>query len=255
MSISLPHWFLGIAAAVLLALLTVLSLPNVSAQAPSGPPAFLGGTAWVDGQLAPPGTIVIAVQGNTELGRGVVEDDGKFKPFQIRKPPAGNLIYFVVGGARVPGEESWRSGLLRADLELRSGSVSQEAPTATPPPTPTPMPTPPAISVPGPRGEPGPAGPTGPQGPQGVAGPPGPPGPSGESGAQGEPGPEGPRGEEGPRGRSADSNNYALYALIAAVVAILLAIAALAVGFVAMSRGGRSDPPIAPNAGDGNITP
>ena len=127
MSMSLPHWFLGIAAAVSLALLTVLSLPNVSAQAPSGPPAFLGGTAWVDGQLAPPGTTIIAVQGNTELGRGVVEDDGKFKPFQIRKPPAGNLIYFVVGGARVPGEESWRSGLLRADLELRAGSVSQDS--------------------------------------------------------------------------------------------------------------------------------
>jgi len=257
---SLPHWFLGIAVAVSLALLTALSMSHVTAQAPSGPPAFLGGTAWVDGRLAPPGTTVIAMQGNTELGRGVVEDDGKFKPFQIRKPPAGNLIYFIVDGALVPDEVTWRSGLLRADLELQASNISQQAPTATPPPTPTatPMPTPPAISVTGPAGPQGKAGPAGPAGPPGDAGPPGPPGPggpAGDPGAQGEPGPEGPSGEEGPRGRSADSNNYALYALIAAVVAILLAIAALAVGIVAMLRGGRSDPPIAPSAGDGNITP
>lgn len=257
MSMSLPHWFLGIAVAVSLALLTALSLPHVSAQAPSGPPAFLGGKAWVDGQLAPPGAAVIAMQGSTELGRGIVEDGGTFRPFQIRKPPTGNLIYFLVDGALVPGEETWRSGLLRADLELRAVSATQQTPTATPPPTPTPMPVPttPAVSVPGPAGPQGEPGPAGPPGPQGVAGPPGPPGPAGEPGAQGESGPEGPSGEEGPRGRSADSNNYGLYALIAAIVAILLAIAALAVGIMAMLRGGRSDPPVAPNAGDGNITP
>lgn len=259
MSMILPHWFLGIAVAVSLALLTALSMSHVSAQAPSGPPAFLGGTAWVDGQLASPGAAVIAMQGSTELGRGIVEDGGTFRPFQIRKPPAGNLIYFVVDGALVSGEETWRSGLLRADLELRASSTSQQAPTATPSPTPTatPMPTPatPAVSVPGPAGPQGEPGPAGPPGPQGAAGPPGPPGPAGEPGAQGEPGPEGPSGEEGPRGRSADSNSYGLYALIAAIIAILLAIAALVVGVMAMLRGGRNGPPIAPSTGGGDATP
>ena len=260
MSVRFLHWFFGIGVALSLALLTPLSMSHVSAQAPSGPPAFLGGTAWVDGQLAPPGAAVIAMQGSTELGRGIVEDDGTFRPFQIRKPPTGNLIYFLVDGALVPEEETWRSGLLRADLELRAVSATQQTPTATPPPTPTPVPAPttPAVSVPGPAGPQGEAGPAGPPGPPGDAGPPGPPGPAGpagDPGAQGEPGSEGPRGEEGPRGRSADSSNFALYALIAAVVAILLAIAALVVGIMAMTRGGRSGPPIASNPEGGNITP
>ena len=260
MSIRFLHWFFGIAVALSLALLTPLSVSHVSAQAPSGPPAFLGGKAWVDGQLAPPGAAVIAMQGSTELGRGIVEDGGTFRPFQIRKPPTGNLIYFLVDGALVPEEETWRSGLLRADLELRAVSATQQTPTATPPPAPTPMPAPatPAVSVPGPagpQGEPGPAGPPGPPGDAGPPGPPGPAGPAGDSGAQGEPGPEGIRGEEGPRGRSADSSNFALYALIAAIVAILLAIAALAVGIMAMTRGGQSGPPIASNTEGGNITP
>ena len=76
------NWFIGITFAfAIAATLLALPTPSVSAQAPSGPPAFLGGTAWVDGQLARPGAPVIAMHGNTVLGQGAVESGGRFKPF------------------------------------------------------------------------------------------------------------------------------------------------------------------------------
>ena len=254
--------FIGITCALAIAA-TLLALPvslaSVSAQAPSGPPAFLGGTAWVDGQLARSGAPVVAMQGDTELGRGVVEANGKFKPFQIKKPPTGNLIYFLVDGARAQGEEVWSSGRLDITLELRATSVSQPAatatprPTATPQPTNTPVPVPTAAPIPGPQGpqgEVGPAGPAGPAGPKGEAGPAGPAGPAGEAGKAGPPGEEGPRGRAG----RAESGGMGLYALIAAVVAILLSISALAVGIMVMLRSGRTGPSVPPDAGR-NITP
>ena len=241
------HWLAGLAIALSVSLITILSWAPTSAQAPSGPPAFLGGTAWVDGQLARSGAPVVAMQGDTELGRGVVEADGKFKPFQISKPPTGNLIYFVVDGARAAGEEEWRSGRLDITLELRATSVSQPAPTATPsptaahPPTNTPVPAP-TVAIPGPQGpqgEVGPAGPAGPPGPQGVAGPPGPPGPAGEAGQAG------PRGEEGQRGRAGESessSSLGLYALIIAVIGALLGMAALVAGIMALNRRSSGSP-------------
>ena len=246
------HWLAGLAIALSVSLITILNWSQASAQAPSGPPAFLGGTAWVDGQLARPGAPVVAMQGNTELGRGVVEADGKFKPFQIKKPPVGNLFYFIVDGARAPGEEAWRSGRLDITLELRATSVSQPAPTATPRPTATPPPTntpvpDPTAAIPGPQGpqgEVGPAGPAGPPGPQGEAGPAGPPGPVGEAG------PAGPPGEEGQRGRAGgtESSDLGLYALIIAVIGALLAVAALVVGIISLNRRS-SGPPVAPRGG------
>ncbi len=214
----------------------ILPWAAVSAQAPSGPPAFLGGVAWLDGQLAPPGAVVVAMQGSTELGRGVVENDGKFKPIQINKPPAGNLIYFTVAGVRASEEVAWRNGLLRADLVLRTGA-------GAPVPVPTPQTGAPAVSgVPGPAGAKGDHGPAGPQGPAGKDGAPGEPGvqgPPGPAGAQGAPGPAGESGPEGERGRAAEaveSSSLGMYGLIAGIVAILLGVAALVVGLMALRR-------------------
>jgi hypothetical protein len=52
----------------------------------------------------------------------------------------------------------------------------------------------------GPQGEQGPVGPEGPQGEQGPVGPEGPQGPQGEQGPVGPEGPQGPQGEQGPVG-------------------------------------------------------
>ena len=251
-------------------LLAWLSYATASAQAPNVPPAVLAGTAWLDGVLAPAGATVIAMQGDRELARIGVKADGRFGPLQISSPPSRADVYFLVDGRRADYELTWRSGFLKADVELRAPTVAQPSATATPTaatmsPTNTPAPTAAPVVVsgpPGPQGEPGPAGPPGAQGLPGPQGEPGPAGSQGEPGPPGPEGPEGPEGEEGPRGRTseAESDNYGLYALGAAGVAALLAIAALVVGIMAFSRRSGNRPAatavagMADNSGDVEAT-
>ena len=88
------------AVTIVLSMMAVLPWAGASAQAPSGPPAFWGGTAWLDGELAPPGTPVVAMSGSRELGRGEVGDAGRFEPFRISAPPGGDrTVSFTVDGA------------------------------------------------------------------------------------------------------------------------------------------------------------
>ena len=243
------HWLFIIAIA--LALLTALPRSPVSAQSPNLPPAILAGTVWLAGEPAPAGTVIVAMQGDTELARGVVGAGGKFGVLQIRRPPDGNNIYFMIGDVRAEEELTWRSGMRRADLELRPKTMEQPAATATPLPTAPVLPANTPVPVPGPAGPQGERGPAGPPGEPGPAGPPGatgsagPPGPQGETGPIG---PEGPAGEEGPRGRSAGSSNYGLYTLVAAGVAALLALVAMIIGIIALSRRAPAptDPPSLP---------
>ncbi len=229
---------------ITLALLAALPWSTASAQAPNRPPAIWGGLAWIDGELAPSGTPINAMQGATVLGQGVVEADGRFKPFQINQPTSGSSIIFLVGNALVPEPTRWVSGSIRLDLELQASTSSTPEVAATP--------TRAAVTAPVEQGPAGPAGPQGERGPTGSQGPPGErglPGEPGSVGPQGVTGPAGPMGEEGRRGRSAESNNYGLYALGAAGIAALLALAALVVGIVALSRratpadGGDAGPP------------
>ncbi len=221
-------------------LLAALPYATASAQSPPSPPTVLGGTAWLDGQLVPPGTLIQAMQDSTQLSRITARTNGRFGPLQVSKPPGAGPVYFLVNGQRADIEMHWRAGFLQADLELRAGLGAQPAPaaTATPRPAPTARPeqlaAPTAVVVAGPRGERGPAGA---QGPIGPAGPRGEPGQSGPDGLRGERGPE---GEEGPRGRKGETSDYGLYTLGAAGVASLLALAALIVAIVALS--GRSRP-------------
>lgn len=229
----------------LMSLLVWLSYGTASAQAPNVPPAVLAGTAWLDGALAPPGATITAMQGERELERISVRDGGRFGPLQINSPPSKGNIHFLVDGKRADYELTWRSGFLKADVELRAPTDAQPSPTATVPaatvmPTDTPTPTAAPVMVPGPPGPEGPPGEQGPSGPPGEQGPPGPQGEPGVVGLQGEPGPrgpEGPEGEEGPRGRAAEeTSDYGLYALGASGVVALLAIAALVIGIIALSR-------------------
>ena len=217
-------------AAFLVVLLGLFAHTTVSAQSPPSPPTVLGGTAWLDGELVPPGTLIEAMQGDVRLSRITTRNDGRFGPLQIPKPPGDGPVYFLVKGQRANVEIEWRAGFLQAGVELRAGAGAGPAiaATATPRPAATPSGaqsvTPTAVMMPGP------AGPRGERGPSGPPGPPGPPGPQGEPGAIGPVGPQGEpgsEGEEGPRGRQGEAAENGLYILAAAGIAALLALAAL----------------------------
>ncbi len=207
----------------------------VSAQSPPSPPTVLAGTAWLDGQLVPPGTLIQAMQGDTRLSRITARNDGRFGPLQVPKPAGVGPVYFLIDGQRADVEMEWRAGFLQADLELRAGLGRGPTPHADPTATPTPAQpaAPTAVMVPGPAGPRGERGPSGPPGPPGAAGPQGQPGPAGPAGAQGE---TGPQGDAGPRGQQGDSEGYELYTLAAAGVAVVLALAALILSIVTFSR-------------------
>ena len=229
-----------------------LSYAAVSAQSPPSPPTVLGGTAWIDGELVPPGTSIEAMQGTVRLGRTTARNNGRFGPLQIPRPPGVGPVYFLVNGQRAGLEIEWRAGLLQAGVELRAGPGEQPAPTAaaaaTRRPTSTPIApqsaTPTAVTVAGSAGPRGERGPSGPPGPPGPAGPQGEPGPAGLTGPQGEQGEDGEDGEEGPRGRQGESAGYDLYTLAAAGGAALFALVALVLSIVALSRRNRPASPV-----------
>lgn len=240
------RWLIFVMAILSLATFSALAYSPASAQAPALPPMVLAGTAWLEGELAPAGAVIQAMQVNTELGRTMVRAGGRFGPLRVSQPHGQGPVHFLVEGQRADVEKTWVSGFLQADLELRAPSAAQPAATATPRPAPTataraaptqrPAPTPAPVAIAGPRGERGPVGPAGPQGETGPPGPAGSPGPAGPAGSQGE---EGPPGEEGPRGRKGESDGYGLYTLAASGVAALLALAALVLSIVALSRRNR----------------
>ncbi len=60
------------------------------------PPQIFIGTAKIDGNLAPPGTIVVALIEDKSVGLGVVESGGKYTPIRVSFP--GQTVTFTVGG-------------------------------------------------------------------------------------------------------------------------------------------------------------
>lgn len=60
------------------------------------PPHVFIVTAKIDGKLAPPGTIVEALIGDSSVGKGVVQADGKKTPILVSFP--GQTVTFTVGG-------------------------------------------------------------------------------------------------------------------------------------------------------------
>jgi hypothetical protein len=217
--------------AVLVSLLAILPYAMVSAQSPNVPPAVVAGSATLDGIVAPAGTVVVAMQGTTELARSTVGAGGKFGVLLIPTPPSGNTVYFMVGNGRATQTIEWFSGLRTASFGLTARTSNVQPGPTTPPVTGSVVPVP--AGQPGERGPAGPPGAQGPAGAVGETGVTGPPGPPGPMGATGEAGPEGP---EGPQGLPAESNNSGLNALWAASIAAVLAIAGLVVGIIALIR-------------------
>ena len=160
------RWLIVIPAVITMTLLTALPSSPASAQAPNLPPMVLAGRAWLEGEPARAGSVIQAMQGDTELSRIAVRANGRFGPLQVSQPRGRGPIYFLVDGQRAGVEMNWRSGFLQADLELRAPSAGQPAPTATPRPAPTttarptpvPQVAPPRWPSPGPRASADPLG-------------------------------------------------------------------------------------------------
>ena len=229
-----------IAPIIVLAIAAAMLFPTIaSAQSNHRPPAVLAGKAWLDDQLAPPGSLVAAVQGETMLAQAVVQADGTFGLLQIPQPPESEIVTFTVAGVPADYQLTWYSGQrLLIDIQARTHP-------ATSPLQPTPTASAPASAGPpgpvGPAGPPGPAGPageSGPPGPPGSLGPPGPTGPQGPTGADGAPGPQ---GNTGPRGLSSSSDDFGPLAAGLAIIAALMGAAALALSIIAFRRTNTSD--------------
>ena len=245
--------YLTLVGSLTIALFLLLALNwSAPAQAQPLPPAVLAGTAYLDGTPAPSGTVIRAMQGNTELAKVSVRGNGRFGPLQIRQPSGTGPVYFLIGDVRASYELNWSSAFLKADVELRAASGVPSPTTSLPTNTPVSQGPQGAIGPAGPPGPQGVIGPAGPPGPQGAIGPAGPPGPQDAIGPEappGPPGPEGsrgqrgPEGEEGPRGRTGESSDYGLYTLGAAAIAVLLALSALVVAILALSKRSRPAPP------------
>lgn len=153
--------------AIILPALVALPLLAMSAEAQNVPPAVLAGKAYLDGEPAPAGTLIRAIQGTTVLGEAVTQADGTYS-IQISQPRQGLVVNFLVGDARADFELTWRSGLPQlVDLRASPGvapaapAATLAAPTATPVATLAPTPT----AAPPPRTAVGPQGPAGSQGP------------------------------------------------------------------------------------------
>ena len=78
---------------VSLTLVGAFSLTTVSAQSPPSPPTVLAGTAWLDGQLVPPGTVIQAMQGDMELSHVKARNNGRFGPLKVKQP--GGSVRFT----------------------------------------------------------------------------------------------------------------------------------------------------------------
>ena len=238
----------------------VVSIPAiVSAQGEI--PHTIFGTAYIDGTVAPDGTLVQAFIDGQEVDRTNTTARGIFF-LQIDPAPAqaGKTISFRVRGMLAAESLSWvsRGDTRNFRLNASANPTNTPRPTNTRRPVNTPRPTaasaptiirgpqgppgatglPGATGIPGPTGLPGGTGIPGIQGPIGFPGDQGPPGPEGprgdqgpqgyigQTGPQGVAGPSGLGGPQGPVGPAGSSGNFliAIIALVVALLALLVAI-------------------------------
>ena len=135
------RWLIFVLAVSLLTPFAALSHSTGLAQAQPLPPAVLAGTAWLDGTPAPVG---VAIPGNAEKsrdGRGLRSWKWTVWTVANPRPLDSGPVYFLIGDSRASYELTWRSGFLKADVELRAAG---DVPAATATPRPilaTPLPT------------------------------------------------------------------------------------------------------------------
>ena len=213
--------FLFAAMAVLLAGLPAM----VHGQADS-PSPFLG-NAYVDGELAPEGTLVEAMYRERRVAATVVETRSPESNYllYVGRQPRGAVLTFRVAGLVAEEQAVWRLGEIRAEFDLHVTTAEDPPPTIAQNEASVPVPVPGPAGLTGPQGPPGDrglSGPQGPEGPPGPAGAPGPEGPQGPQGPQGERGETGPQGEQGVRGPAGSGLSLAdLLGIIGLGVAIV----------------------------------
>lgn len=205
------------------------------------------GNAYIDGELAPVGTLVEALSNGNTVSATIVRtrSDKINYSLYVERPHRGANLTFRVAGFHAEQQAVWKEDSITFPFDLNAASTEVPAQEAIQGP-----PGPPGIAGPsgpigpagpagaagppgpeGPEGPEGPAGPIGPAGPQGPQGLAGPPGPAGSGGQEGPPGPQGEKGEAGTPGEQGDGGPagpaggglLAIIALAVAGVAVLLA--------------------------------
>ena len=229
--------------AAMIALLGVI--PGV-ALGQSAAARFVG-NAYIDGELAPVGTLVEALSNGNTVSATIVRtrSDKINYSLYVERPHRGANLTFRVAGFHAEQQAVWEQDSITFPFDLNAASTEVPAQGLI-----QGSQGPPGVAGPegqrgpvGPEGAAGPAGPTGPQGPpgatgaQGPTGPQGPPGatgaqgPAGSDGQEGPPGPQGEKGEAGLPGERGDGGPagpaggglLAIIALAVAGVAVLLA--------------------------------
>ena len=182
-------------------------IPIATHGQPESPSPFLG-NAYIDGELAPDGTLIEVLRRGTRVAATVVEtrsDQTNYLLYVGNQAP-GTVLTFRVAGLIAEEEAVWQQDRIRLQFDLHATTPETPSPTIIPAGGSMRTPIPNQAGPAGPAGPPGPAGPAGsmgPQGPQGETGPPGPAGPAGTAGPQGDrglAGPQGPQGEQGETG-------------------------------------------------------
>ena len=188
--------FLFAAMAVILA-----GLPATVHGQPDSPTPFLG-NAYLDGELAPEGTLIEALYRGIRVAATVVETRSPDTNYllYVGRQPQGAVLTFRVAGFIAEEQAIWRQTEIRSQFDLHATTPETSPPNIaqTDGSAQTPIPGPAGLT--GPAGLAGPQGPQGETGPQGERGEPGPAGASGPGGPQGPQGPEGEKGETGPQG-------------------------------------------------------
>ena len=162
------------------------------------------GNAYIDGELAPDGTLVEALSSGNTVSATIVRtrsDKINFSLY-VERPHRGTNLTFRIAGFHAEQQAVWREDSITFPFDLNAASTEVPAQGVIQGPSGPPGVAGPAgeIGPVGPAGAAGPAGPAGPQGPEGPEGPAGPTGPQGPQGATGAQGPAGADGQDGSPG-------------------------------------------------------
>ena len=203
------------------------------------PTPYLG-NAYLDGELAPEGTLIEALYRGIRVAATVVDTRSPESNYllYVGKQPQGAVLTFRVAGFVAEEQAIWKQGEIRSQFDLHATTVEAPSPTLaqTGGPAPTPVPGPAGLTGPqGQQGEKGDKGETGPQGERGEpgqAGASGPEGPQGPEGEKGETGPQGPKGEAGPQGERGEPGAAGSGLGLTGLLGIIgLGVAVIALGF------------------------
>ena len=204
-----------------ISIVLLAAIPSTTTGQTSPPNARFWGNAFLDGRLAPEGSLIEALSDGTVVAATTVRVWTQDINYILNVPPRqvseGATLTFRIGGHMAVGEATWEPGGDTFPFNIMA--ISNATPTATlgpavvPAPRATPTPTRPAATLAAvPRGTIVPAsgvegfvllqGPAGQQGAQGPAGVQGIQGPAGLTGQRGPAGEEGPQGRQGERGET-----------------------------------------------------